>query len=130
MLCLIAPLVHADNCEQNYVRVYHDVTANDNLPQAYNDMISVVTSQFSWACIGADGAGFDDQSSCWYNTSPTDPNQQYICGFRIWRAFKQCQSYPKIVDQLNWAFFQSAFHKSTAQWTVFDQQPEGDVRCA
>jgi hypothetical protein len=130
MLCLIAPLVHAENCEQNYVRVYHEVNANVDLQKAYGDIATVVNSQVNWGCMGADGAAFDDQSNCWYTNSPNDPNQQYVCGFRIWRTFKQCESDPKLADHLNWAFFQSAVSKSTSQWAVYDQQPSGDVHCA
>jgi hypothetical protein len=130
MLCLIAPLVRAYNCEQNYVRVYHEVNPNDDLQTAYGEMTNIVTGQVNWACIGADSPAFDSLSSCWNFTTPTDLTEKFVCGFRIWRAFKQCEFDPKLADQLNWAFFQSTISASTHQWTVYDTQATGDVHCA
>jgi hypothetical protein len=128
MLCLIAAL--ALDCEQNYVRVYHPVEPGDNLSQAYTDLVNVVTGRVNFACIASDVPLFDDPSTCWNYTTPPNPTQNLVCGFRIWRAYKQCDFIvPFLVDELNWAFYQSLIQSSTYIWIVHDTQPSGDVHC-
>jgi len=132
MLCLIASLVHAEDCEQNYVRVYYAANPGDNLPAAHTAMTNIVLSQVNWACISVDDPAFDDISTCWYTTTPPSPTVQWVCGFRIYRAYKSCdishQSH-KLSDQLNWAFIQAAFRQNTYLWQVFDTGPTGNVHC-
>jgi hypothetical protein len=134
MLCLTAPLVLAQSCGQNYVRVYHYFNPGDDLQAAYTDMTNIVNGQLNWACFASDNTPqYDALSSCWYTTTPPSTATQFVCGFRVWRTFQSCsQSSPtlaNLVDQLNWAFFQSSFADSTYQWTVYDQQPSGNVNC-
>jgi hypothetical protein len=137
-LGFLAVLANALNCEQNYVIAQHLAQTNDDLSQAYTDLVNIVNGNLNTDCIAStDTPDFQPLSGC-YTTSEY-PFQQYsgqvfqviartefFCGFRLWRTHKGCD----LADQLDKAFVNSNFQYGANLWWVNATQPVGDCHCA
>jgi hypothetical protein len=124
MLGLLDLFAHALDCQQNYVRVQHQITTNDDLREAYSDLCWEVGKILGTDCIASlDSPAFDGIPLCWTDISTKPP--EMVCGFRLWRTYKTCD----LESQLNTVFHLYTNEDSIALWQVYDTQPSGDVHC-
>lgn len=124
ILGLLNFFAYALQCQQNYVRVQHKIATNDDLRQAYSDMVWGVGEMLSTDCIATfDSPQFDAMSTCWTSLSTGSPYM--VCGLRLWRTYKNCD----LQSQLNSDFQIYTNEDNIALWQVYSLSPTGDVHC-
>lgn len=136
-LGFLAVLVNALDCEQNYVIAQHLSQQNEDLAQAYTELVTIVNSNVNTDCIGStDSPEFQPLSGCYTNSEYPFQQQsgqvyqvisrvEFFCGFRLWRTYKDCD----LSGQLDRAFVNFNSQYGTNLWWVNATQPVGDVHC-